>query len=72
MKTLSRSTLAALLLIATTLPSSWAHHHPIRGFSDYDCLGISKEYATPEDAEGNGMKSFANIDEGGGCTNFCP
>ena len=72
MTTLSKSTVAALLLIASTLPSSWAHHYPIRGFSWADCTGASQKYETPQAAKNAGMKSYADIVEGGGCVNFCP
>ena len=72
MKTFSKSCVGALLLIATAVPSSWAHHLPIRGYSQLGCMGIAKEYPTPEAAKKVGMKSYANIDEGGGCINFCP
>ena len=72
MTTLSKSTVAALLIVATAVPGSWAHHHPIRGYGDYNCVGIVNEYATPDDAKGAGSKSYSDLDNGGGCINFCP
>ena len=70
--TASKAPLAALLLIAISLPSSWAHHYPIRGFSMIDCQGVARKFHTAAEAKKHGMKSYANIKEGGGCVNFCP
>ena len=69
---LSKATVAALLLMAITLPSTSADHHPIRGFTKVNCEGFARKFHTPAEAKRHGYKSYLEINEGGGCRNFCP
>ena len=56
MTNFSKSTVAALLVVATAVPTGWAHHLPIRGFSMINCMGNAGEYATAQEANRLGQE----------------